>query len=61
MIDILLMVVIGGMGTIWGAVVGATIFVLAQNNLQNLMGAASEATAALPPVPDLLNPDRWLL
>lgn len=61
MIDILLMVVIGGMGTIWGAVVGATIFVLAQNYLQNLMGAAAEATAGLPLVPDLLNPDRWLL
>lgn len=61
MIDILLMVVIGGMGTIWGAVVGATIFVLAQNYLQNLMGAAAGATAGLPLIPDLLNPDRWLL
>jgi branched-chain amino acid transport system permease protein len=61
MIDILLMVVIGGMGTIWGAVVGATIFVLAQNYLQNLMGAAAEAAAGLPLLPDLLNPDRWLL
>ncbi|WP_323040197.1 branched-chain amino acid ABC transporter permease [Gemmobacter sp.] len=61
MIDILLMVVIGGMGTIWGAVVGATIFVLAQNYLQTLMQGAADATAALPLVPDLLNPDRWLL
>lgn len=61
MIDILLMVVIGGMGTIWGAVVGATIFVLAQNYLQTLMGAAAGATAGLPLIPDLLNPDRWLL
>ncbi|GGE21186.1 amino acid/amide ABC transporter membrane protein 2, HAAT family [Gemmobacter megaterium] len=61
MIDILLMVVIGGMGTVWGAVVGATIFVLAQNYLQNLMKSASDATSALPLVPDLLNPDRWLL
>lgn len=61
MIDILLMVVIGGMGTIWGAVIGATIFVLAQNYLQNLMKAASEATTSLPLIPDLLNPDRWLL
>ncbi len=33
MIDILLMVVIGGMGTIWGAVIGATLFVIAQNYL----------------------------
>jgi branched-chain amino acid transport system permease protein len=61
MIDILLMVVIGGMGTIWGAVVGATIFVLAQNYLQDVMARAAEATATLPLVPDLLNPDRWLL
>ncbi len=61
MIDILLMVVIGGMGTIWGAVVGATILVLAQNYLQNLMAGVSEATAGLPLLPDLLNPDRWLL
>lgn len=61
MLDILLMVVIGGMGTMYGAVIGATIFVLAQNYLQTLMGAASEATGALPIVPDLLDPDRWLL
>tara|TARA_R110002072_G_scaffold90799_1_gene203013 strand:- start:2176 stop:3228 length:1053 start_codon:yes stop_codon:yes gene_type:complete len=61
MIDVLLMVVIGGMGTMYGAVIGATIFVLAQNYLQNLMGAASDATSALPLIPDLINPDRWLL
>ncbi len=61
MIDILLMVVIGGMGTMYGAVIGATLFVLAQNYLQNLMGAASELTSGLPLVPELLNADRWLL
>ncbi|MFN3938270.1 MAG: branched-chain amino acid ABC transporter permease [Gemmobacter sp.] len=61
MIDILLMVVIGGMGTMYGAVVGAAIFVLAQNYLQDLMGKAATATGSLPLVPDLLNPDRWLL
>lgn len=61
MIDILLMVVIGGMGTMYGAVIGATLFLLAQSYLQNLMGAASEATGALPLVPHLLHPDRWLL
>ncbi|MFN3643487.1 MAG: branched-chain amino acid ABC transporter permease [Gemmobacter sp.] len=61
MIDILLMVVIGGMGTIWGAVLGATLFVLAQNYLQDLMGRAATATEGLPLIPDLLNPDRWLL
>ena len=61
MLDILLMVVIGGMGTMYGAVIGATLFVLAQNYLQTLMGGAAEATSALPLVPDLLDPDRWLL
>ena len=61
MLDILLMVVIGGMGTMYGAVIGATIFVLAQNYLQTLMGTASDATAALPLIPHLLDPDRWLM
>ncbi|MDV4143315.1 branched-chain amino acid ABC transporter permease [Shimia sp. FJ5] len=61
MIDILLMVVIGGMGTMYGAVIGATIFILAQNYLQNLMGTAADALQGLPILPDLLNADRWLL
>lgn len=61
MIDILLMVVIGGMGTMYGSVVGAAIFVVAQNYLQDLMKLASGATQALPLVPNLLHPDRWLL
>lgn len=61
MIDVLLMVVIGGMGTIWGAVIGATLFVLAQNYLQDLMGLAAKGLADVPVLPQLLNPDRWLL
>jgi branched-chain amino acid transport system permease protein len=61
MIDLLLMVVIGGMGTLYGAVLGATIFVLAQNYLQDLMGMASQALAAAPLLARLLHPDRWLL
>lgn len=60
MIDILLMVVIGGMGTMWGAVIGALLMVIAQYYLRDLMGAAAEATADLPLVPELLDPDRWL-
>ena len=39
MIDILLIVVIGGMGTMYGAVIGSVLFVLAQNYLQ--IGRAS--------------------
>jgi branched-chain amino acid transport system permease protein len=61
MIDILLMVVIGGMGTMYGAVIGATIFILAQTYLQALMGMASKALEGLPLLPKLLHPDRWLL
>jgi branched-chain amino acid transport system permease protein len=61
MIDILLMVVIGGMGTMYGSVLGATLFVLAQNYLRDLMKLASEALEGMPLVPALLHPDRWLL
>lgn len=61
MIDILLMVVIGGMGTLYGAVVGATLFVLAQTYLQSLMAAAERASEALPLLPVLVAPERWLL
>ncbi|MCP4208726.1 MAG: branched-chain amino acid ABC transporter permease [Shimia sp.] len=61
MIDILLMVVIGGMGTMYGAVIGATLFVLAQNYLQNVLSLAGESVSTLPLLPDLLNADRWLL
>ena len=61
MIDILLMVVIGGMGTLYGAVIGATLFVLAQSYLQVLMAAASSGLSGIPLLPDLVHPDRWLL
>ncbi|MGY6537091.1 MAG: branched-chain amino acid ABC transporter permease [Pararhodobacter sp.] len=61
MLDILLIVVIGGMGTMYGAVVGTAIFVLAQNYLKDWMGGASEAVGFMPLLPDLLSPDRWLM
>lgn len=61
MLDILLMVVIGGMGTLYGAVVGATLFIVAQNYLQRLMAVGASATEGLPLLPKLLHPDRWLL
>ncbi len=61
MIDILLMVVIGGMGTMYGAVIGATLLVLAQNYLQNLMGVAASLVKGVPVLPQLLDADRWLL
>jgi branched-chain amino acid transport system permease protein len=61
MIDILLMVVIGGMGTMYGAVIGATLFVIAQNYLQDAMKLVSDAARGWPLLPDLFHPDRWLL
>ena len=60
-IDVLVIVVIGGRGTLYGAVVGAAVFVIAENYLRALIGAASNATASLPLLPNLLHPDRWLL
>ncbi len=61
MLDILLMVVIGGMGTLYGAVIGATVFVLAETYLQTVMAAISHATAGIPLLPLIFHPDRWLL
>ena len=61
MIDILLRVVIGGMGTMYGAAIGATLFIIAQNYLQDLMKLGSDASAGIPLLPNLIHPDRWLL
>ena len=61
MVDILLMVVIGGMGTMYGAVIGATIFVVAQNYLQDVLALANKALVGVPLLANLFHPDRWLL
>jgi branched-chain amino acid transport system permease protein len=61
MLDVLLIVVIGGMGTIYGAVIGSCIFVIAQSYLQDLLRVGSDAAASLPWLAALLSPDRWLL
>jgi branched-chain amino acid transport system permease protein len=61
MLDVLLIVVIGGMGTIYGAAIGSGIFVIAQSYLQDLLKLASDATSGLPWLSALLSPDRWLL
>jgi branched-chain amino acid transport system permease protein len=61
MLDILLSVVIGGMGTLYGALIGSVLFVLAQSYLQDLLRLAGEATEGIPMLPALLTPDRWLL
>jgi branched-chain amino acid transport system permease protein len=61
MIDILLMVVIGGMGTMYGAVIGAILVVLAEYYLQNILGAIHGVLAGTPVVSALFDPNRWLL
>ena len=61
MLDVLLIVVIGGMGTIYGAVVGSVLLVLAQNYLQDLMKLASAAVQGVPVLAQIVSPDRWLL
>jgi len=61
MLDILLIVVIGGMGTMYGAVIGAVLFVFAQNYLQDLLKVAGSALEGVPLLSQLVSPDRWLL
>jgi branched-chain amino acid transport system permease protein len=61
MLDILLIVVIGGMGTIYGAVVGSVLFVLAQSYLQDLMKLGAAAVEGVPVLQQLVSPERWLL
>jgi len=61
MLDILLIVVIGGMGTIYGAVIGSVLFVLAQSYLQDLMKLGADRLVDVPLLSQLISPDRWLL
>ncbi|MEO8542946.1 MAG: branched-chain amino acid ABC transporter permease [Burkholderiaceae bacterium] len=61
MMDVLLIVVIGGMGTMYGAAIGATLFMIAQSYLQDLLRLGSEAAVSLPWLSALLSPQRWLL
>jgi branched-chain amino acid transport system permease protein len=61
MMDVLLIVVIGGMGTLYGAAIGAALFVVAQSYLQDVLRLASEAASSVSWLSALLSPDRWLL
>lgn len=61
MLDILLIVVIGGMGTLYGAVLGAVLFVLAQAYLQDLLAVGATAVQGIPVLQSVIAPDRWLL
>lgn len=61
MLDILLIVVIGGMGTLYGAVLGSVLFVLAQNYLQDLLKLGAGLLDGVPVLSAVISPDRWLL
>ena len=61
MTDILLIVVIGGMGRLYGAVIGTALFIVAQNYLQAGMGHLAGEAASLPWLARALHPDRWML
>jgi branched-chain amino acid transport system permease protein len=53
------------MGTLYGAVVGATVFLLAQTYLQDLMKFSAAALVQVPLLGPVLGalvaPERWLL
>ena len=61
MLDVLLIVVIGGMGTVYGAVIGSVLLVGAQNYLQDLMKLGASLVRDVPVISQLVSPDRWLL
>jgi len=61
MLDTLLIVVIGGMGTMYGAVLGSVLFLLAQNYLQDLMRLGAGALGGVPVLGTLVSAERWLL
>lgn len=61
MLNILLMAVIGGLGTVYGAVLGVVLFTVAENYLQLLLQKVSAAMSGVPVVAHLFEPDRWLL
>jgi branched-chain amino acid transport system permease protein len=61
MIDILLMAVVGGGGTIYGAVVGVTVFVIAMNYLSEGLAYLSKSIPQSPYLSEVLNPERWQL
>lgn len=61
MVDVLLMVVIGGMGSLYGPALGAAAIVLAHTYLQALLAAGQTALAGVPLLSVLVQPERWLL
>src|SRR5260370_1576192 len=61
MVDILLMAVIGGMGTLYGPALGAVVLVMAEYYLQPAMATLAGAVAGWPLLPAVVGPHRWVL
>ena len=61
MLNILLMAVIGGLGTVYGAVIGVVVFTVAENYLQLLLHKGAALASGVPVLEHLLHPDRWML
>ena len=62
-IDVLVIVVIGGLGSMYGSLLGAALFVVAEAYLQAAIGRLSTFFAEIgaPLLPQIFHPDRWLL
>lgn len=69
MIDVLLIVVIGGMGTLYGSIIGAVLLVTAHTYLSSWMGSGYETLAQpyldagekVPFLYEFIAPERWYL
>jgi branched-chain amino acid transport system permease protein len=59
MLDVLLMVIIGGIGTLWGSIIGAAVLLSAQQLLPGLRGLAAAVFADSALMQRLT--ERWLL
>ena len=61
MLDILLIITLGGTGTVYGAVIGTVLFLVAQGYLQDALAVVGTQLASWPLLANLFSPDRWLL
>lgn len=61
MLNVLLMCVIGGLGTLYGAAIGVVVFVVGENYLQLFLAKLHPFVADIPILADLVSPERWLL
>jgi branched-chain amino acid transport system permease protein len=55
------MAVIGGLGTVYGAIVGVVVFTVAENYLQLLLQKIAALVSGIPVLEHIFEPDRWLL